>query len=139
MRLRETLVVYMLPILVLPLLCLGYLSYHFSARYYEQQLFLQIKNELVQRQQDIRLTLSSYQQSLQILSAQPLVDRFIAGELQLAPEVVQTFERYRSVHPDISAVKFVRLNGDYQLTIPLQKRRLRPADSGSNIFLPCSR
>ncbi|MDR7120519.1 ATP-binding protein [Rheinheimera soli] len=122
MRLRETLVVYMLPILVLPLLCLGYLSYHFSARYYEQQLFLQIKNELVQRQQDIRLTLSSYQQSLQILSAQPLVDRFIAGELQLAPEVVQTFERYRSVYPDISAVKFVRLNGDYQLTIPLQKK-----------------
>jgi signal transduction histidine kinase/DNA-binding NarL/FixJ family response regulator len=121
MRLRETLVVYMLPILVLPLLCLGYLSYHFSARYYEQQLFVQIKNELIQTQQDIRLKLSSYQQSLLILSSQHLVERFISGE-QVQPDLVTEFERYRSTHPEIIAVKFVRLNGDYELTIPLQKK-----------------
>ncbi len=121
MRLRETLVVYMLPILVLPLLCLGYLSYHFSARYYEQQLFVQIKNELIQTQQDIRLKLSSYQQSLLILSTQHLVERFISGE-QVQSNLVTEFERYRNSHPEIIAVKFVRLNGDYELTIPLQEK-----------------
>lgn len=121
MRLRETLVVYMLPILVLPLLCLGYLSYHFSARYYEQQLFLHIKNELVRAQQDIRLKLSSYQQSLAILSAQTSVERYVAGELGLQGELVSEFELYRSQHPEIMAIKFIRLNGDYQLTIPLTK------------------
>ena len=121
MRLRETLVVYMLPILVLPLLCLGYLSYHFSARYYEQQLFVQIKNELIQTQQDIRLKLSSYQQSLLILSTQHLVERFISGE-QVQSNLVTEFERYHNSHPEIIAVKFVRLNGDYELTIPLQEK-----------------
>ncbi|WP_127020424.1 ATP-binding protein [Rheinheimera mangrovi] len=121
MRLRETLVVYMLPILVLPLLCLGYLSYHFSARYYEQQLFLQIKNELVQTQQNIRLKLSSYQQSLLVLSSQRLVERFISGEPGVDADLITEFERYRSREPDISAIKFIRLNGDYQLTIPEQK------------------
>ena len=121
MRLRETLVVYMLPILVLPLLCLGYLSYHFSARYYEQQLFLHIKNELIRAQQDIRLKLSSYQQSLAILSAQTSVERYVAGELGLQSELVSEFELYRSQHPEIMAIKFIRLNGDYQLTIPLTK------------------
>lgn len=122
MRLRETLVVYMLPILVLPLLCLGYLSYHFSARYYEQQLFLQIKNELIQTQQEIRLKLSSYQQSLFILSGQILLERFISGESQLQPDIVKEFERYRNQHPEISAIKFIRLNGDYQLSLPVQKK-----------------
>ena len=108
MRLRETLVVYMLPILVLPLLCLGYLSYHFSARYYEQQLFQQIKNELIQVQQDIRLRLSSYQQTLLLLSSQTLVERFIAKEQQPEAELVKEFERYLSQHPEISSIKFVR-------------------------------
>jgi signal transduction histidine kinase/CheY-like chemotaxis protein len=122
MRLRETLVVYMLPILILPLLCLGYLSYHFSARYYEQQLFMQIKNELVRAQQDIRLQLSSFQQSLHVLSTQAVVERFIAGEQQLRQNVVTEFERYRKAHPEISAVKFIRLNGDYHLSIPAQRR-----------------
>ncbi|MBU0912581.1 MAG: response regulator [Gammaproteobacteria bacterium] len=121
MRLRETLVVYMLPILVLPLLCLGYLSYHFSARYYEQQLFLQIKNELIQTQQEIRLQLSSYQQSLSILSGQSLVERFVSGDNQAQADLVHEFERYRLLHPEITAIKFIRLNGDYQLTIPLTK------------------
>ncbi|WP_233078604.1 ATP-binding protein [Rheinheimera soli] len=134
MRLRETLVVYMLPILVLPSLILGYLSYHFSARYYEQQLFLQIKNELVQRQQDIRLKLSSYQQSLQILSAQNLVERFISGELQPASELVHEFERYLRTDPEISSVKFIRLNGDYQLTIPLQKKTVETSRFRNQYF-----
>jgi signal transduction histidine kinase/DNA-binding NarL/FixJ family response regulator len=119
MRLRETLVVYMLPILVLPLLCLGYLSYHFSARYYEQQLFLQIKNELIQTQQDIRLKLSSYQQSLFILSGQALVERFVSGDNQAQADLIIEFERYRNLHPEITAIKFIRLNGDYQLTLPV--------------------
>ena len=122
MRLRETLVVYMLPILVLPLLCLGYLSYHFSARYYEQQLFQQIKSELIQVQQDIRLRLSSYQQTLLLLSSQTLVERFIAKEQQPEAELVKEFERYLSQHPEISSIKFVRLNGDYLLTIPQHQK-----------------
>lgn len=134
MRLRETLVVYMLPMLVLPLLILGYLSYHFSDRYYEQKLFLQIKGELVKQQQQIRLTLSSYQQSLHTLSNQPLVDRFIAGEQQLAPELFQIFERYRTAHQDISAVKFIRLNGDYQLTVPSEQKESGPSRFRNQYF-----
>lgn len=122
MRLRETLVVYMLPILVLPLLCLGYLSYHFSVRYYEQQLFQQIKNELVQVQQDIRLQLSSYQQALLLLSSQSLIERFIAKEQQPEAALIQGFEHYRREHPEISSIKFIRLNGDYLLTIPQQDK-----------------
>ncbi len=121
MRLRETLVVYMLPILVLPLLCLGYLSYHFSARYYEQQLFLQIGRELTAAQQQIRLKLSSYQQSLFVLSAQQSVERYVAGETALQSDLVSDFEDYRRQNPEIIAIKFIRLNGDYQLTIPFQK------------------
>jgi signal transduction histidine kinase/CheY-like chemotaxis protein len=112
----------MLPILVLPLLCLGYLSYHFSARYYEQQLFQQIKNELVQVQQDIRLRISSYQQNLLLLSSQTLVERFIANEQQPEAELIQEFERYRSRHLEISSIKFIRLNGDYLLNIPQQDK-----------------
>lgn len=134
MRLRETLVVYMLPILVLPLLCLGYLSYYFSARYYEQQLFLQIKNELVQTQQDIRLKLASYQQSLFILSTQTLVDRFIAGEQGLESELDKEFGRYRNTDPDITAIKFIRLNGDYQLTIPFEKKRVETSRFRNQYF-----
>jgi signal transduction histidine kinase/CheY-like chemotaxis protein len=134
MRLRETLVVYMLPILVLPLLCLGYLSYHFSARYYEQQLFLQIKNELVQTQQQLRLKLASYQQSLFILSAQDLVERFVAGEDQLKTELIDEFERYRLQTPEISAIKFIRLNGDYLLTLPSENNTKQLSRFRNNYF-----
>lgn len=122
MRLRETLVVYMLPILVLPLLCLGYLSYHYSARYYEQQLFQQVKNELVQVQQDIRLHIASYQQSLLLLSTQKLLDTYLWGTTTVEADVVAEFERYRVAHPEILSVKFIHLNGDYHLSVPLQQK-----------------
>lgn len=121
MRLRETLVVYMLPILVLPLLFLGYLSYHFSARYYEQQLFLQISEELKEAQQNIRLQLSSYQQSLYILSTQSVMEAYISGDMAVQSALVRDFDAYRTQYPEISAIKFIRLNGDYQLSLPLQR------------------
>lgn len=118
MRLRETLIVYMLPILVLPLLLLGYLSYHYSSRYYEQQLFQQIRKELTQVQQSIRLQLSTYQQHLSLLSSLAVVDRFINLDQKPASDVVNEFELYLSKHPEILSMKFIRLNGEYVLNLP---------------------
>jgi hypothetical protein len=41
MKLRETLVAYMLPLLVLPVMAFGYLAYQFSKDYLQQQAYFQ--------------------------------------------------------------------------------------------------
>ncbi|WP_337879129.1 ATP-binding protein [Rheinheimera sp.] len=122
MRLRETLVVYMLPVMVVPLLFLGYLSYHYSSRYYEQQLFAQSQKQLNAARQHWVLGLKHYQDALALLSQQQTVSRYLAGDADTETAVIDMFEQFRSVNPDVAGVKFVRLNGDYQLRLPLDQQ-----------------
>ncbi|WP_419571337.1 ATP-binding protein [Rheinheimera sp.] len=119
MRLRETLVVYMLPVMVVPLLLLGYLSYHYSSHYYEQQLFAQSQKQLNAARQHWSVGLKHYQDALVLLSQQPVVSQYLAGDTKSEPAVIDMFEQFRAMNPDIAGVKFVRLNGDYQLRLPL--------------------
>ena len=51
MRLRETLLVYMLPLLVLPVAVLGYLAYYYSDALREQQVYNLVAERLQQQQQ----------------------------------------------------------------------------------------
>ena len=64
MKLRETLVAYMLPLLVLPVMAFGYLAYQFSKDYLQQQAYFQADKALTSQQ----LQLSDFLQQQQITS-----------------------------------------------------------------------
>ncbi|CAM5202059.1 hypothetical protein [Alishewanella longhuensis] len=68
MRLRETLLVYMLPLLVLPVALLGYLAYHYSSALREQQAYNFVAERLQQQQQYLNDVLRVQQNRLSFLA-----------------------------------------------------------------------
>lgn len=52
MKLRETLVLYMFPLLVLPTVFFGYLAYNYSKAAYAQQAYVKVARHLSEQQKN---------------------------------------------------------------------------------------
>lgn len=118
MRLRKTLVVYMLPVMIIPMLLLGYAAYYYSQKFYQQELFVQHQKQLFQSKTKWLLQLHRYQDSLMLFSQQSFVNRYLDGEQSAESEVISAMQKFSVQHPDMLSVKFVRLNGDIPLRLP---------------------
>lgn len=119
MKLRKTLVTYLLPLLILPILLFGYLAYHFSSLYYQQQAFYQVNDALLKKQQALSTFLLSQQQHLELLANNAAVNAFIEQPTELnISSVIQQFQKIIQADSDIVSLKLIKLNGDYALTVP---------------------
>lgn len=119
MRLRETLVAYMLPLLVLPVLLFGYLAYQYSQRYMQQQTYYQVRSALAAQQQQLHDFISTQQTQLEMLALNPdLQDYLPSGDSTLLAALLQHWQRFQAGQPSIEAIKLVQLNGEYLLHLP---------------------
>lgn len=134
MRLRETLIVYMLPLLLLPILVFGYLSWHFSQRYLEQQLYYQVESLLQSQQQKLTTFLQYHQTRLQMLAqSSELYEHINVPSAVRLEELQRKFQLFIDSDRSVSAVKLVLLNGDYELTLP-QRQIVQTVPERSNEY-----
>ncbi len=119
MRLRETLVAYMLPLLVLPMWLFGYLAYQFSQQYLQQQALHQVTVRLAQQQQQLSDFLLFHQHRLSMLAESPLLQQHLMSfDEQSLLALRQQFEQFQQQEPTLRSVKLLKLNGDYNLRVP---------------------
>ena len=119
MRLRETLVAYMLPLLVLPVLLFGYLAYQYSQRYMQQQTFYQVRSALAGQQQQLNDFINTKQTQLQMLALNPNLQNYLqTNDPVLLSPLQRYWQRFRTEQPAIEAIKLVQLNGEYALHLP---------------------
>ncbi len=119
MKLRETLVAYILPLLVLPVLAFGYLAYQFSQQYLQQQAYFLAERALTQQQLQLSQFFQYQQTRLTMLAENPLLLQHIqqpaAGTIE---EVQQQFNQFANADSGILSVKLINLNGEYETQLP---------------------
>ena len=119
MRLRETLVAYMLPLLVLPVMAFGYLAYEFSKQHLQKKAYYEVEQALYQQQFELTTYLQQQQTRLAMLVQSPLLQQHIQQpEPELLSALQQQFSRFMQADDNIRSLKLVTLNGDYEMQLP---------------------
>lgn len=119
MKLRETLVAYMLPLLVLPVLAFGYLAYQFSKQYLQQQAYFEAEKALTSQQMQLSAFLLQQQVSLAMLAKSSTIQQYMqqpSSDLLTALE--RQFKQFSVADNRVTSVKLINLNGDYELQYP---------------------
>lgn len=118
MRLRETLVIYMFPFLVLPTLAFGYLAYLYSESSFSQQAFVKVTQHLQSQQDRLNNYLRNHQIYFQYLSQSETTQAFLqelpAAESGLTSQLIH----YKKSHPETEQVKLLRLSGELAFQFP---------------------
>jgi signal transduction histidine kinase/DNA-binding NarL/FixJ family response regulator len=117
MRLRETLVIYMFPLLVLPTVLFGYLAFHFSSSVFSQQAFLKVSRHQLQQQKILEQFFNRHQQSLRALATSHAFQRYIQNQ-QTQSEVTADLQYFLQQNPSIQQLKLLKLNGELALAMP---------------------
>lgn len=119
MKLRETLVAYMLPLLVLPVMAFGYLSYQFSKQYLQQEAYFKAEQTLYRQQNQLADFLSQQQTRLAMLAQSPLLQQHILQRNAVTLAALQQqFSQYMMTDQNSVALKLVNLNGEYETQLP---------------------
>lgn len=119
MKLRETLVAYILPLLVLPVLAFGYLAYQFSKQYLQQQAFYQAEQMLSQQQLLLTGFLQRQQTQLGMLAVSPMLTAYLQSEDDASLiRLKQQFRQFMRSEPAVVSLKLIHLTGDYALQLP---------------------
>lgn len=119
MRLKETLLVYMLPLLVLPVAILGYLAYYYSNALREQQAYHFVVNDIQQQQLHLNEYLRVQQSRLSSLVAASKLKAYLqqpTPDKQLA--VSEFFQHFMQQDLAIRSVKLVKINGEEDIALP---------------------
>lgn len=118
MKLRETLVIYMFPLLVLPTVLFGYLSYYYSSITFSQQAYIKVARHLADQQQKLEHFFNYQQQSLITLAKQTALQQFVAESSPVAAKVQPLLLQYQQQHSDVQQVKLLKLNGELLASAP---------------------
>lgn len=120
MRLRETLVIYMFPLMVLPTLAFGYLAYRFSESAFAHQAFIKVAQHLDHQQFKLNNYLRNHQMELQHLSQADSTLAFLQDSS--AKSTLDAFTaqltRYQKTHTDAEQLKLLRLSGELMFQHP---------------------
>lgn len=116
MRLRETLVIYMFPLLVLPTVLFGFLAYHFSSSVFSQQAFFKVSRHQVQQQQVLEQFFSSHQQALRGLATSDIFQHFLQDNAQ--QQLLPGLQHFLQQNPELQQLKLLKLNGELALAMP---------------------
>lgn len=121
MRLRETLVAYMLPLLVLPVVAFGYLAYQYSKQHMQQEAYFKAEQALFRQQTELANFLLLQQNRLAMLAQSPLLQQHILqGDNTTLIPLEQQFNQYVISDRQNVALKLVNLNGEYETQLPIK-------------------
>ncbi len=119
MKLRETLVAYIFPLLVIPVVVFGYLAYQFSKQYLQQQAFYQAERALTQQQLQLSSFLQQKQIQLTMLAQSPLLADYVQQDDDAALiKLKQQLRQFLRSGANVVSVKLIHLTGDYALQLP---------------------
>lgn len=122
MRLRETLVAYMLPLLVLPVMAFGYLAYQFSKQHLQQEAYFSAEQALHKHQTQLTHFLQLQQTQVKMLSHSPLLQQHtLQPDAASLASLQQQLTQFMQSNPEITSLKLVKLNGDYETQIPVKE------------------
>ncbi|MCH8536637.1 MAG: response regulator [Alkalimonas sp.] len=123
MRLRQTLLIYLVPLLLFPAMLFGVLAIKYSQSYYWQEANLKASHFLAEQRLAISREISSYSQQIQTLANSQEV-----GQLILSPASESEAFRARLVdfvdaQPASDTIKLLRLNGQVELLVAKEKHQ----------------
>ena len=120
MRLRQTLLVYLVPLMLLPALLFGVLAIKFSQSFYWQQANLKASSFLQQQQLAIHTELMQLSIQLQDLTSSGQLMDYLAAE-RAEPQLLleQWQRRLQPFAAQQASIKLVRLNGATELVWPI--------------------
>ncbi len=119
MKLRETLVAYIFPLLVIPVVAFGYLAYQFSKQYLQQQAFYHAERALARQQLQLSSFLQQKQIQLAMLAQSPLLSGYIQQtDTASLGQLKQQLGQFMRSEPAVVSLKLINLTGDYALQLP---------------------
>ncbi|MBU2223119.1 MAG: response regulator [Gammaproteobacteria bacterium] len=118
MRLRETLVIYMFPLLVLPTVLFGYLAYYYSSNSFSQQAYIKVARHLGNQQQKLEHFFNYHQQSLIALAKQSTIQQYLTDTSPAVASIQPLLLQYQQQHTDVQQVKLLKLNGELIAAAP---------------------
>lgn len=120
MRLRETLVIYMFPLLVLPTVLFGYLAYHFSTSSYTQQAYIQVAGHLAAQQQKVEQFFGRQQHLLSTLVQTEQLQQYLKSGSRIDAEALSVLlARMQQRDNDLQQIRLIKLNGEISVSVPV--------------------
>ncbi len=119
MRLRETLVIYMFPLMVLPTLAFGYLAYRYSESSFAQQAFIKVAQHLQIQQNKLNVYLRNHQMHLQHLSQTETTLAFLSEQPNAEKSLATQLKHYQKAYPDAEQIRLLRLSGELVFQSPV--------------------
>ena len=118
MRLRETLVIYMFPLLVLPTILFGYLAYFYSSTAFTQQAYAQVSHHLTVQQQKLSQFFAYQQQALEQVARDEALQQFVGEGERDFGTIQPKLQRFLQLHSDVQQIKLLKLNGELSAFAP---------------------
>ncbi|MDP4537254.1 ATP-binding protein [Alkalimonas collagenimarina] len=120
MRLRQTLLIYLVPLLLFPAMLFGILAIKYSQLYYWQQANLTASHFLAEQKLAINHELSTYRQQIQALASSQEIEQFLLSAAS-EPEALQArFTAFIDSQGESYSLKLLRLNGQVELLVSEQ-------------------
>ena len=117
MRLRQTLLIYLVPLLLFPAVLFGVLAMTYSQSYYWQEANLKASHFLAEQRLAISQELSHFSQQIQTLATSQEVEQLILAPATEAEAFRARLADLMAAEPAADAVKLLRLNGQVELMI----------------------
>ncbi|WNO60550.1 ATP-binding protein [Rheinheimera sp. MMS21-TC3] len=122
MRLRQTLVAYMLPLLLLPVIGFGYLAYYFQQQQVQQQTLFKAQTALNNQVNSLDSFLQNYFVQLDMLANSASLRQFLRQtSSDNRSHLISRLQDFSNTDRNVSSVKLLRLNGDYAVQVPEQR------------------
>ncbi|CAM3769309.1 hybrid sensor histidine kinase/response regulator [Rheinheimera salexigens] len=121
MRLRQTLVVYMLPLLLLPVIGFGYLAYYFQQQQIDKQTLFQAQQALNKQADHLDRFFQHYLVQLGMLAQSASLHQYLSQPTATNQSYLSSrLQDFANADRSISSVKVLHLNGDYAVQVPQQ-------------------
>lgn len=120
MRLRQTLLIYLVPLLLFPVMLFGLLAIKYSQSYHWQQANLTASYFLAEQRLAISEELSFYRHQLKTLVANQVLDEYLQSPVSNADPLNVEFADFMRSQAESYSLKLVRLNGQVEISFSKQ-------------------
>lgn len=116
MKISQKILLYMLPLVILPLMLLGSFSYYSTVKNTQQQAKSQLNGILAQNRQTIENYYRNIESIATLLGKSRLIEQYInsdnpKGNQGLKPLIVDTFSQYASSYQDFYEIRLLNVKG----------------------------
>jgi signal transduction histidine kinase/DNA-binding NarL/FixJ family response regulator len=141
MKISQKILLYMLPLVILPLLLLSGFSYISFKNNTEQRAISQINTALMQNLQQVQSYYKTIESTQILLSKSKLIEQYISNENSPVPakqrqQLMDSFSQYASSYPDFYEIRLITLEGHEDVRFTTDKsQNVTKDESQTDYFL----